>query len=136
MNLLPCGCHARCFIICECGIYILLAHSSKVTLTELEPDNQLGKECREHGREPEAEHHPGVGAANGFCSTVFSDACRQDRCSAGEQPQAHPELLPKLDRAGQQPGPRHSGSYPEPPGAGTAPKGGLRDLDSRGDQRV
>src|SRR4028118_1502608 len=48
MNLLSCGCYARCFRVCECGIYMPSAHSSKVTPKELEPDDQLGKEYREN----------------------------------------------------------------------------------------
>src|ERR671916_1107131 len=89
-----------------------------------------------YGRTADTEHQPGGRAVYRVLPAGSSDAGRQDGVFPGEQPQAHPELLPKLGRAGQQPGPGHPRGRPEPPRAGPTPKGSFRDLEPGGDQRL
>src|SRR4028118_440965 len=90
---------------------------------------------REYGSAADAEHRTGDRAVDGLGAPVVPDARRQDRGPPGEQPEAHPQLLPELDRAGPGPGPGHPGGDPRPPGAGPAPAGGLRDVEPGGDER-
>src|SRR4028118_984495 len=91
---------------------------------------------KDHGSAADAEYRTGDGAVDGLGAPVVPDARRQDRSPPGEQPEAHPGLLPELDRAGPGPGPGHPRGYAGPPGAGPAPAGGLRDALPGGDQRL